>query len=116
MNESEAGCGEMAAFEGLAAFAITHGLCAGDIELATCRNEGTVGVAVRCPGCGATLDESFDLDAIRAHVLRLARQGGFSGPLAELSEAEYTRILLLPSTIDAFIALAKRLQERECQQ
>jgi hypothetical protein len=101
------------AFEGLAMFAVTHELCARHIEVATRRNGGTVGFTVRCPGCGATHGEALALDDIRGHVLRLARQGGFTGTLEELSEAQYDRLLLSPSLIQSFLALGDRLRQFE---
>jgi hypothetical protein len=108
-----AGEGAVIPFEGLVVFAITHELCASHLPVATRRDGGTIGFTVRCPGCGSMHGEALDLDDIRAHVLGLARRGGFIGTFEELSEAEYIRILSSPLMIDAFIALSGRLRKFE---
>jgi hypothetical protein len=100
-------------FEGLAAFAVTHELCPGQIDVATQRKHALVELTLRCPGCGASHAKTMDLEDVRTHVLSLARHGGFTGTLTELSEAEYDRILSSPPVVATFIALGHRARQFE---
>src|SRR5688572_28621122 len=103
-QNSHAGSGDVHQFDGFAAFAVTHELCPGHIDVATRHDRGPVRFTLRCPWCGASHVETMDLEEIQRHVLSLARCGGFTGTLKELSAAEYDRILSSPSVIATFIA------------
>jgi hypothetical protein len=73
------------ALDRLAAFAVRHDLCRGEIGVTSAmRPDGDWQFALSCPGCGEALTVALSLDECRSHLLALARAGGFSGTENEL--------------------------------
>jgi hypothetical protein len=93
------------ALDRLAAFAVSHELCRGEIGVASApRPDGDWQFALVCSGCGDTLTVALSSDDCRRHLLALARAGGFSGTEDELwsSERELQRLVEASPSLDAF--------------
>ena len=101
----------MDTFERIATFALKHDLCEGEMEEMTRVLEKTVAVSLLCPGCGAVHGEAIELSAVRAHVLMLARWGGFTGTLDGLSVSEYERLVSSRPVVAKFHALCVRVRK-----
>jgi hypothetical protein len=90
----------------LAAFAVRHEWCGGEISAsAEPISETDWRFALACPGCGETLAIVLTADECRRHLLALARAAGFDGPEDELwaSEGDLKRIVQSSAPlVDAF--------------
>jgi hypothetical protein len=71
--------------ERLVSFAVQHKVCVGEIEIDShVDSDGEGTIIARCPGCGATHQETIDRDALESHVLASARLAGFTGTIDDL--------------------------------